>query len=330
MPRPRSDKVEEIKQRLITRLRDGFYRAGDRFLSNRAVAQKFGVSYQTAHRLVSELCAEKWLERRPASGTYIPGGKARGEGAQLIFHPRARRAESFGARLLAALRQRLQRDRIPFRVAFLDDKRPALLNGFFPVIWESPAAVKACASEGRSALLLNDRPPSGMQAVYIDSVSTDDFSGGVCAAQLLQQKSAARQGFAILSGPADDERSNRRVEGFRSVVRAGVVAAGGWYFEDGYRSAGDALRRGPRGIFCCNDRLAEAVIDYCKRRSIACPPLVGFDDAPVAEKLNLTTIAIPWDELSGAAAEVIKRRLNGDTATSSHQMFMPRPVIRGL
>src|SRR5436190_10971201 len=110
MPRPRSEKVEEIKAKLITRLREGFYRAGDRFLSNRAVAQKFGISYQTAHRLVSELCAEEWLERRPASGTYIPGGKSRGDGVQFIFHKRATRAGSFGARLLAALCARLDRE----------------------------------------------------------------------------------------------------------------------------------------------------------------------------------------------------------------------------
>ncbi|HYG77673.1 MAG TPA: substrate-binding domain-containing protein [Planctomycetota bacterium] len=329
MARPRSSKTEEVKSRLVQRLQDGFFRPGDRFLSNRVISQKFGISYQTAHRLVQELCAEKYLERRPASGTFIPGKQSSISGAQLIFHPRAARAGSFGARLLKALCARLERDRMEFRVTFADGKL-SFARELFPVIWECPPALNECVSQRRSALLLNERPPSGMQAVYIDSVSTDDFSGGVCAAELLLQRSAVRSGFAVLAGPADDERSKRRVEGFRSVLRASVVSADGWFVEDGYKVAGDVLRRGPRGIFCCNDRLAEALHVYCQRRKIACPPLIGFDDAPVAERLNLTTIAIPWDELVGGAVEVIKRRIAGDTSTSSHQIFSPRPVIRGL
>jgi len=311
MGRNRSDKVEQVKARLLTRLEEGFYRAGDRFLSNRAVAQKYGISYQTAHRLVQELCDEKHLERKPASGTYIPGTQTRGVGAQLLFHSRAKRAGSFGARLVATLRARLERDRIEFRLTWAD-AAAAPAKGFFPVIWECPEVLKACANARRPALLLNERPPSGIESVYIDSVSTDEFSGGVCAAQLLQQRTNSKSGFAVLAGPMSDERSNRRAEGFRSVLRAAVVSADGWFVEDGYKVAGDALRRGPRGLFCCNDRLAEAVHIYCERRGLACPPLIGFDDAPVAERLNLTTIAIPWDELVGGAVDVIKKRLSGE------------------
>src|SRR5436189_4015559 len=159
MPRPRSEKVEEIKSKLITRLREGFYRAGDRFLSNRAVAQKFGVSYQTAHRLVGELCAEKWLERRPASGTYIPGGKTGCKGVQLIFSPRCNRPESFGGRLLEALTTRLERERIPKQITLAEQRKARPIDGYFPVIWECPSAARTCAENGVSALLLNDRPP---------------------------------------------------------------------------------------------------------------------------------------------------------------------------
>ena len=83
------------------------------------------------------------------------------------------------------------------------EKKIQITEGFLPVIWECPAAVRLCAAGDRSAVLLNDRPPLGMQSVYIDSVSTDDFSGGVCAAQILQQKAGARQGsgkIALLNG----------------------------------------------------------------------------------------------------------------------------------
>ena len=199
------------------------------------------------------------------------------------------------------------------------------------MIWESPSAVEWCAAQRRSALLLNDRPAAGLPSMYIDSVSLDDFSGGVCAAQLLAQKTSASSGFAILSGPADDPRSNRRIAGFRSVMpSAVVVVGGGWYYEDGLRVAAEVVRRAHRGLFCCNDRLAESVVMYCRQNDMAVPSLVGFDDAPVAERLHLTTIAIPWEEMVAGAFEIVKRRLNGYTGSSCSQIFQPRPIGRSL
>ena len=78
------------------------------------------------------------------------------------------------------------------------------------------------------------------------------------------------------------------------------------------------------------DQLAAAVIRWCRDQKRPQPPIVGFDDAPVAESLNLTTIAIPWDELVEGVVRVLKRRLAGDRSTSSQQIFHPRPVIRGF
>src|SRR5688572_7366573 len=116
MPRKRTEKVKDVKQRLLDRLRDGLHRPGDRFMSNRAVATRFRVSYQTAHRLVSELVREGRLVRRSAAGTYLPGRAVRRTSVQLLFHERARRKESFGARLLHELTTRLDRERIRWKL----------------------------------------------------------------------------------------------------------------------------------------------------------------------------------------------------------------------
>src|SRR5258708_1573587 len=107
VPARRTEKTLDVRQRLLTRLRNGFYQPGDRFLSNRSVAELFGISYQTAHRLIAELCAEGILERRPQSGTYVPGGVRALVGVQLVFHARAAKPHSFGAKLLAKLTERL-------------------------------------------------------------------------------------------------------------------------------------------------------------------------------------------------------------------------------
>jgi DNA-binding LacI/PurR family transcriptional regulator len=248
----------------------------------------------------------------------------------LLFHERAQRPGSFGARLLHELITRLDRERVRWKLTWWNPSKDAAFSDRrFPVIWELPVLIERCAGAHRPALLLNDRPPSGLASVYIDSVSTDDFSGGACAAELLRDRPAARKSVAILSGPVGDARSRSRVDGFTSILAAKVIAAAGWYLEDGLRACGRAVEAGRDGLFCCNDRLAEAVVVHCRRHGIARPALVGFDDAPVAELLGLTTIAIPWAEMCGGAMAVIKRRLSGDPATASQQIFAPRPVVRG-
>ncbi|HRP03765.1 MAG TPA: GntR family transcriptional regulator [Opitutaceae bacterium] len=70
MPRPRSQRVIELKAALTERLKHESLQAGTRFLSARALASRHGVSYQTAHRLLRELQREGLLRRVPYSGTY--------------------------------------------------------------------------------------------------------------------------------------------------------------------------------------------------------------------------------------------------------------------
>ena len=331
MARTRSEKVAGIKARITTRLRDGVYRPGDRFLSARELAAGFGVSYQTAHILLDELASEGWLERRAASGTYLPGGAAEATHVQLLYHARARRPQSFGARLLKDLTARLQRDRIHWETAWSDSGDFEIEASAFPVLWEFPAALSQCLATHRPALLLNERPQPGLDAGWIDSVSMNDFSGGVCAAQLLLRDAPNGARFALLSGPENDGRSRARRDGFLSLAKnAAVIRADSWFYEDGLRFAGEAVTRGADGVFCCNDRLAEAVLAFCSQRKIAAPPLIGFDDAPVAERLNLTTIAIPWDEMIAEAVGLIRRRLAGDHSAARQLIVTPAPVIRRL
>jgi len=330
MPPKRTARIARIQQQLRQRLAAGLYQPGDRYLSNRAVARQFNISYQTAHRLLSELVEEGALQRRPQSGTYLPGPARRFIGAQLIFDRRAARAESFGAKLLAKLTERMDAAQIdwtrrwaqPGRAARPDQQRVA-------IVWESPATIARCAADEHPVILINDRPPLGMGALYIDSLSNDDFGGGASAAQLLRRRAGRSSGrYAILAGPRHDPRSRLRVEGFRSIQPAEVIFAEGWFVEDGLRAADRVLQKGSAGIFCCNDRLAQAVIQHCRKRNFTPPALVGFDNAPIAEPLNLTTIAIPWDELVAAVIRVLKRRLAGDRSASSQQIFHPRPIIR--
>ena len=70
MARPRSPHIELLTQKLRSRLETGVFRPGQKFYSAREIERNFGVSYQSAHRVLTEQCEAGLLERRAASGTY--------------------------------------------------------------------------------------------------------------------------------------------------------------------------------------------------------------------------------------------------------------------
>jgi DNA-binding LacI/PurR family transcriptional regulator len=134
---------------------------------------------------------------------------------------------------------------------------------------------------------------------------------------------------ALRAGPENDRRCRDRVAGFRSLLPDATVAyAPTWYRESATPVARTLLCREPAGVFACNDRLAQAVLEAASERRVATPVLFGFDDAPIAADLHLSTIAIPWSQLADTAAQTAHRRIAGDEATASHVMLAPRPVVR--
>lgn len=321
MGRSRTDRIEEVRSQVLRKLSDGHHGPGTRFLSNRALATKYEISYQTADRLIRELCKEGHLVRRAASGTYIPGSSTSRNGAYLCFHSRARRSGSFGARLLEELIGRLNREGLPFQVVF-DDEPASIPDGWYAVLWEWPHALNV--SDG---LLLHRRPASGMDSTHWDSVTVDDYSGGVCAAQVLRDRIPKGKKWVVVSGPKQDDRSDSRVAGFASLLSCEVVPAG-WFTEDGERVAAQVIEKNACGIFCANDRIAEGLFLQAADMGQALPPLVGFDNAPIAEKLGFTTIAIPWSEMTLAATTIIRHRLTHHWGTGTHQVLAPRPILR--
>lgn len=327
MARTRSLKIRVIKDKLVTRIRSGYYSPGDRFFSNRGIARHFEVSYQTAHRLLCELEEEGWLMRRPFSGSYISGRGRSFSSVTLCFNARARRPASFGEHVVELLAHRLDRERVDWGVQWADRRTPAADS--IPVIWECPHTLAMSAESRHFSVLVNEQAPAGIARSFIDSVAVDDFSGGVSAAELIAAHTGSYERICVLAGPAHDERNLRRIEGFRSVLPgAAVYSAGTWEFDDGYRAADHLLASRPRAVFCCNDRLASALIRRARDDKETPPAIVGFDNAPVSEKLNLTTVAIPWDQLVDRIVAVLKQRLAGDKTNSIQYTLNPLPIVR--
>lgn len=330
MARPRSQRVSDVKAKLVARLEDGFHRPGQPFLSNRAVAERYGVSYQTAHRILAELVAEGRLLRREAQGTFVAGRARPLRRVALVFNARSVRPGSFGEFLRRRLIEGLRERSVPTTEADPGGIGAEGLPGdAYPVLWEEPELAAALAKARRYALMLHDRPEPGLGASYLDSVTTDDYSGGVCAGELLRQRTLQSRGFVVLAGPPRDRRARERLAGFRAACPgARAVTANSWFCEAGAAAAPAVLALRPSGVFASNDRLAEGFLAACAQRGAVPPPTVGFDNAPVAEELNLTTIAIPWEEMIEAAVEIVAMRLEGSYRAARHLTLSQRPVVR--
>lgn len=72
-------KHQQVRASLTTAIRAGEFAPGDRLPSERGVAARYGVSYMTARRAITEMVEADLLERRPNIGTFV-----RGHGSQRL------------------------------------------------------------------------------------------------------------------------------------------------------------------------------------------------------------------------------------------------------
>ncbi len=273
-----------------------------------------------------ELEQEGWIERREYSGSYVAGVSEPIRRVCLCFSRRANRPLSFGDRIIRLLTAQLDKSEIPWQKC---DHPELISTDSLPIIWEYPDLLSRLADGRHFAILVNARPPAGIIKSHIDSVSVDDYSGGVAAAHLILSRVSRASEITVLQGPPEDNRNRERVDGFLSVLpKATVFTAGSWDYEKGYETAVQVAANEPRAVFCTNDRLASAFIQYYRDVNREIPGVVGFDNAPVSEQIDLTTIAIPWDQMIQTIVNVVERRINGDTQTSIQYVLNTVPIIR--
>jgi len=121
----------------------------------------------------------------------------------------------------------------------------------------------------------------------------------------------------------------QRIAGFRAHSSGARLTCGdSWFGEGGRDRSATVLAENPAGIFACNDPLAEALIRYCRLHRCPLPALVGFDNAPIAERLRLTTIGIPWGSMVAEAVKLVATRLGGGTDATRLVSLAHQPVLR--
>ncbi|MFK7788174.1 MAG: substrate-binding domain-containing protein [Phycisphaeraceae bacterium] len=321
----RSKRIQSVYEDLLARLSNRLYRPGDRFLTARQVADQYSVSYQTAPRVLAELSEQGLIERRPRSGSFIAGNSPRPTRVQLLMHPRAENPQGFGGKLRSYLLQALSEADIACSTSTHGE---AIVPGALPVIWECAQAIDQCVEDQRPGILVNERPKPSWGSSLLDSICTDDFAGGALAADTLLQASATPYRLGILAGPKADRRSDERIAGFRSRVQdALIIHADNWHRDAGRRAAAKLISADLTGVFAANDRLAQGTKLAYRDAEKSTPVMVGYDDAPIAAPLGLTTIALPWQEIANAVVQRARLRLQGDLSSACTFLFQPTVVF---
>jgi LacI family transcriptional regulator len=123
----------------------------------------------------------------------------------------------------------------------------------------------------------------------------------------------------------------RRLERLSTRRRPTVTWARDWTAEAGRAAAPGVLARRPDGVFCGNDRLAQGLLEACRESDQLPPLVVGFDNAPISQTLDLTTVAIPWRSIARAVRRTAELRLlrsGQDLEPAIRLSMVPQPVIR--
>lgn len=145
---------------------------------------------------------------------------------------------------------------------------------------------RSCKQRGIPAVLFNRIQTDGR----INAVCTDNYNGGIFAAERLVSKNCCSIGF--IGGIRDTSTHLERRRGFidglkRQETRLTFEESGGYDYNESFAVISDLLESPlrPDGLFCANDVMAFAAIDASKKIGMVVGEdiaILGFDDVPMA------------------------------------------------
>jgi LacI family transcriptional regulator len=191
------------------------------------------------------------------------------------------------------------------------------VDGIIVVSSISPAAHLNSFNKLDMPLILIDIDSPGYE---MDSISVDNFSGGLLAARHLV--SLGHKRIACICGTVETRYNQGRVNGFREgLAEAGLkvdealIAKADFNTFSGLNVANQLLeiKDRPTAIFCCSDLLAYGAMKAANLKGFKVPEdlsIVGFDDIFLSPYTNppLTTVRQPIPELTEEAVNCFLTR----------------------
>jgi len=171
-----------------------------------------------------------------------------------------------------------------------------------------------------------------------DAVITDDYHGAYEAVSHLAR--AGRKRIGLISGPLKVSNAKERWQGFHDALKAeglpyeeDLVIEGDYRLESGFRAGHSLFSRRPDGIYVANHLMTIGLLQAAEEMGLRCPEdygLVSFDDYPWLGifRPRLTTVELPKHQLGTEAAELLIKRIAGDTSKALVRKLQPELRIR--
>ncbi|NUQ63416.1 MAG: substrate-binding domain-containing protein [Pirellulales bacterium] len=350
---PRSD---QIACRIRGELRQGqFGYAGDRFLTVRELAERFGISLSTAQKVVRQLKDEGLLvgdSTNPAkiSLEAVSGGPAESGGprrlglvvtniASPFFSSLCRHVQfvglELGCQVLAASSE----------YDCLREERA--IRGFLEIGVEGLLICPGLADE--CTRLYRDLLARGVPVTFVsrrvpqleaDYVVAHNFVGAASVAGHMLNMGYRSFGY-IAFGPRLDP--DVRLSGFRSALQEEgvelpderVVAGEGRDIQHGYAAMSHLMqgKNRPRAVLAYNDLLGIGALQYCRDQEIDVPgeaAVAGFDNLPESRVTTppLTTVDYGVESMARLAVQTLLGRIRDPRRLPNRILLEPHLVVR--
>lgn len=324
------------------------------------VARRSGVSYKTVSRVVNGETGFSPATRQRVEAAIVALGYTPHHGARslrrgrthtlrLVMHKRSERflANPFADEVVAGVADTASRlgygvllelvdgkdERLPSWLGERRAEATILLDSRLP----RPRLVPALVAAGLPCVVLANRAVHPAVA-WIDA----DFEGG--GERMVHH--LLELGHREIGHLADDaalRSSQGRRQGYETALReAGIapdpdlVVMAGQMREDGDVAATRLLAHRPEvtALFCVNDMTALGAIDALRRLGRRVPEdvsVTGYDDIMLAPHASppLTTVRLPWYEMSVAAVELVVAAIDGGGEVASGKTFPVELRLRG-
>ncbi|AXH34795.1 LacI family transcriptional regulator [Humibacter sp. BT305] len=187
--------------------------------------------------------------------------------------------------------------------------------------------------EAGTAVVYLDRPPVSADA---DTVLADNRAGARLGVEHLIARGHRRIG--CLADRAGIWTSRERVEGYREALRAAGIRPDDALVHSRvgpHAEAGGVIERmlrlpdPPTALFTANNRVTAAALRALAADRIRLD-IVGFDDLELADLLDppLTVVEQDAERLGATAALRLQQRLAGDRGPATHDVVVPRLLVR--
>ena len=349
LQKPEAPKYWKLADHLMSLIRSGEVKPGDRLPSFAQLRADYGASRPTAERAHAILEQHGLIERRSGQGIFVasqlPAGRLNAHqgiigisGGGFNYSSRS----SYWAAMLGEMRE----------TAECGGAQILLLDHTSSRGWEKADGIIICEWSGRIARLL----PPGI--AWLSLMTSRHDGASVCTNELGGMRAATEhllglghRRIAYLHAPYGFNTA-QRMAGYREALQSAQIpfrsrylhalprhlAFGDDFVNQGRTAMRDWLAGNWEALDCTailahNDETAIGVMQALREANVCVPEdvsVVGFDGLNIGDICTprLTTIKVPLQEIGARAVEMLLQQLNSEKISSQHCVLPSALLMR--